>query len=98
MSGSKRGAQSGRTNTQLASSTAIPVYSAQWRAQLHRASIVYEIEQYRQKTVQTLQNTACNLDAQIPTGVSQVEPVFCFYSTADIRDSISTAEPLLRLQ
>jgi hypothetical protein len=28
-----------------------PVHPAQGRAQLHRASIVYEFEQYRQKTV-----------------------------------------------
>jgi hypothetical protein len=35
-----------------ASSSAIPVHSAQWRAQLHRASIVYEFEQYRHKTVE----------------------------------------------
>jgi hypothetical protein len=35
-----------------ASSSAIPAHPAQWRAQLHRASIVYEFEQYRQKTAE----------------------------------------------
>jgi hypothetical protein len=45
---------------------------------LHRASIVYEIEQYRQKTVETPQNIACNLDAGIPAGVSRIEDVFRF--------------------
>jgi hypothetical protein len=39
-------------------------------AKLHRASIVYEFEQYRQKTAHTAQNMACNLDAKIGIGVS----------------------------